>query len=118
MKKIAILIFCIAAVVVGYNFSTTHDSSPKNGNGEVAQKETIPQNRVSPRLSARKVEQADSTSAIHWLLEGLWAASQKNDQAQIQEALKSLTDYLAAHPEAMSSVLDVFKSEIDETKIS
>jgi|GEM_PF-5035807 len=116
MKKIAILIVCTAVVVAGYNFLAPHDSTSREG--KVAQKETISKDWLSPKLSANKMKGADPAPVINVLLDSLWAASLENNQPRVPEALKNLTDYLAAHPEAMSHVLDVFKSETDDKKLS
>ncbi|MDB6027939.1 MAG: hypothetical protein JWM68_4162 [Verrucomicrobiales bacterium] len=121
MKKIAILIVCAAAIVAGYIFLAPPGSTSKTGT--VAQKETISKDWLPAKLSANKafanqMKGADPAPAINVLLDNLWAASLENNQPRVQQALKNLTDYLAAHPEAMSTVLDVFKSETDEKKLS
>src|SRR4051794_11411808 len=116
MKKIAMLILCAAAVLAGYKFLAPSGSSSKKE--KVAQKETISKPRLRAKLSAHQMKGADPAPVISVLLESLWAASLENNQPRVPEALKNLTDYLAAHPEAMSSVLDIFKSETDETKLS
>ena len=120
MKKIAILIVCVAAILAGYNFLAPQGSISKKEDVAPKEKETISKPRLPAKLSPNQnqTKGANSAPAINALLESLWAAALENNQPRLPEALKNLTDYLAAHPETMSNVLDVFKSETDEKKLS
>src|SRR5438874_1720996 len=118
MKKIAVLIAGVGAVVIAFYFLSPSPDTSARKSEKTKQTLSPPKTQSQTKLAPPAQPDADTHQAVNYLLERLWAAAREDNQAGVPAALKLLNDYLVAHPESINDVLAAFKSDTAAKRLS